>query len=457
MSNITPKFVRPRNSERVADAVYWFLRSAQSIVQIGEPRILPSLPPTISKLALLDPHERKLLAPKAVLPAPSLENRFIVLDQDERHVHLLGGPHLNFGQSFVVNEGGILAAAVSNESLFLLRSDGELLQIALFQLVRRVSAIASPPVPLRGLHCVSLRDAWAMDSCAPPAMVCPLTANKDAVLLFDPALERVSLVEAMGAHLSRRPISLALSHQLRASLQVGCAIGLDARVLFLDRWGSRLYLLDPFERQPRLRPFAGEGEPTSRSVGYGEVAIDGRVLPAKTMARYSLSPRVVETVASCLRFDFEDPEHRKAAAKHLPHQPEDVERLKRHVLGQAGFLVLYEPESGMVATCSLPLQDVAARRILPVGPPQLLPLAGSHATGLPQVFDPFAGLPPMLRGLSEVVQGPESSLMFWHPGESSVVMLQALGETFGRLLDNKAHMDELNKLLGRRPEPRDSN
>lgn len=457
MVKISPKFVRPQNHELAADPVYWFLRSVQAIVQVGQPQSFAPGGPTVRTQELLLPHTGQPLLPRAILNLPDSENRSIFLDQDRRHFHLLGGPRFNFGQSFFVNEGEIEAAAVSNHSLYLLKTDGNLIQIPTFQLAARVNMNPAPAISLRELHCVSLHEAWRTSGASSPTLACPLTETRDAVLLFDSKLENVILAECIGTSIRRREIALTISQQLRASINLTQGMGQGARIMFFDQERSRLFTLDPFELRPRLKAIVGEDAPSSRNVSYGRMSLDGRLIQGRSVLQYRVSPRIAEIMSGWIRFDAESIDHRKTLNQHLSGRSNDLEEVKRQLLLNAGFLVLFEPESCTVATCSLPAQDVLSKRLLPPDARLLLPICGGLGAAAPRVSDPFAGLPAQLRGFSEVAQGPESSLLFWQPGESRVVLLEAAGAAFSQLLSDHAHIEALNGLMGRSPHPHDSN
>lgn len=456
-TKFSPKFVWPNNGERLSDPVYWFLRTIQSIVQVGEPPSFTPLRPNIDDIELVEPYRGQPIRPASFRLIPARENLCVVQDIDATRFHLLSGPKFSFGQTFVLDDAEISAIDASPSGLYVLTRSGDLLRLGLVPLLGKIKAPATPPMSIRSLDVTRVQRAFPSSSTGAPAgMVCLASESKDGTrlsegaLLFDPALERVIFYESTTTHLVRRELILPLSHQLRTSVNFVSANAMGKRVALFDAKGGRMYLLDPFEAAPRLRLVAGDGDPR-RATGYGPLPKDGRLPEASSVCFYTINDSLAADLEVCLRFQFQDSKASKSSADAMPSSTDGVQKLKRHVIQQAGFFVLFSPAAMSVTTCTIPSDDPKLQRLLPGAQPMLLPLTAMHPGAALKMPDPYAPLLERIGGMSEVSQGPQSSLMFWRKGLAKVVLLQSSGDAFEQILRNQAHIDELNKLSGRRP------
>lgn len=447
MKKVLPIFVGPRNGEKVSDPIYWFLRSVQNIFEVGEPPGLRLMPPTIELLDLKEPYRQDRINIKQVLQWPAadnvFENHLIIIDDDGYRIHLIRGGRLNTGKTFYIEDDLIYSAAVGSDSLYILTSKGSLIQVGISQLNSKVESGGSPPVSLRVLDILEIKKAYEFLSDAAPMMACPITAKKDTVVLIDNCLNNVVLIENRGGVLHRREVALVVSRQQRDSLQITRIISFDSRVILFDSGGFRLYFLDPFEKNPKLKIFSGDGYGTKRGVGFGPVAADGRLAKASSICYFKLTKTRAELVAGCTRFNsgYKDVT--------VPTDSVEVDRLKTEILYRSGFMVFFDPQVGSVFTCS-PFPHEMSKKYFSSAPTLMLPLYAPQIDAALKIPDPLFELHGAIKGFTEVSQGPDSSIMFWAPGESKVLLLHSIGLVFNSILNNHVHMDEVNKLLGRR-------
>lgn len=446
---LEPRFVRPSNSERAADPAYWFLRGVQSALQVGQPPAFQVPNPTLETIQFTGPSSKSPFEPRALvaLPGPSRENLYLALPTDGRQLHLLAGPSLGGGQTFELDRSAV-AVAAGGTSAFLLFVDGTMARLPLTAIVGQLRGRPEPPIPLRVVSSVvELPTVWPLVAGAGlPLMACPQTTNRDTLILLDPSMGSASMVEVLDSRLHCKPLPLALSHQLRASLSMASIFAVGSRIGLFDEKGNRIFFIDPFDAPVKLRLMSGRADST-RQASFGHLGTDGLLPRATSAALWTLMESDAARMAALAR--IAPASAPKEVIRALPTSPDARHEFKRRLLEQASFLVLHDQVSGLVTTCSLPIADPRFQRLLADIPPDVLPLCGSFRASPTKIADPFAELQKAVIGLERVIAGPGSSVMFWSPTSSQAVLLHALGEAYERLVANKEHIDSVNAAFGR--------